>query len=347
MQFVHSGYCQAAGLCGDTALGWQPGAWGLLGQARRGVFQGTTLFSARNATCLFPAHLYLLGCRDYVKERGGVPLQCCLQMVYRKGSGHELVVNQAVQCGDGAVLPLKADRLPWLLPAVSPPVRTRRCLHPPCLHHPVLPSLSRAHGALCLLQHSLTAARFIACLVHCQQHPALPTFCTARCQPCALPVLRPAPPAAPHNLLLCALHCRCRVPPAAPCSACTVHRLVHCILPVVLCAAAALCIAHSTMHHLPSYPALPAATWTACSTVQCLFSAPPYPALLRPALCMVGSSAPPVCTARSVTPGLHPVLPAASCTAHGRLHHLQGHACHALCAAWSITHHMQHPVLPL
>lgn len=198
---------------------------------------------------------------------------------------------------------------------------TRRCLHPPCLHHPVLPSLRRAHGALCLLQHALTAARFIACLVHCQQHPALPTFCTARCQPCALPVLCPAPPAAPHNLLLCALHCRCRVPPAAPCSACMAHRLVHCILSMVLCAAAALCIAHSTMHHLPSYPALPAATWTTCSTVQCLFSAPPYPALLRPALCTVGSSAPPAVSHLACTPCcLQLALPTGDCTTCRAMH---------------------------
>lgn len=348
MQVVHSGYCQAAGLCGDTAPRRRPGAWGLPGQAR--VSQGTTLFSARNATCLFPAHLYLLGCRDYVKERGGVPLQRCLQMVYGNGSGHELVVlrNQAVQYGEGAVLLLKVDRLPWVLPAVSPPVCS--CLHPPCLHRPVLPPLHGAHGALRLLQHSLAAARFTACLVHCRQRPALLCTLAARILHCPLPAPRTACAAPCTTSSTSQPAALCPVLPV-PCATCSTVQRLHSASPGAPHAArgAVRCCstAHCSQHHAP-----PFAPCTACSDMDhlqhcaalvlrttCIL----HP--LRPALCTLGSSAPPaLCTARSVTHGLHPVLPAASCTAHGRLHHLQGRACHALCAACSTTRRLQHPL---
>lgn len=276
----------------------------------------------------------------------GVPLQCCLQMVYRKGSGHELVVNQAVQCGDGAVLPLKADRLPWLLPAVSPPVRLLQhqalpaptLPAPPCaafpaqgprcpVPPPACPDCSTVHR----LPRALPAAPCTAHILHCP----LPALCTACAVPCT--TSSTSQPAA-----LC---------PAlpVPCATCCTLQRLHGASPGALHTARGAVRCCSTVHCPQHQAPPPFISCTSCSDMDRL----QHCAVL--VLCTTLSCTPASCTVHgwqqcttcSVTPGLHPVLPAASCTTHRRLHHLQGHACHALCAAWSITHHLQHPVLPL
>lgn len=261
---------------------------------------------------------------------GGVPLQCCLQMVYRKGSEHKLVVNRAVQCGDGAVLPSKEDRLPWLLPAVSPPVcllqhqvlpaptlpappgaafpaQGPRCPVPP----PAFPDCSTVHR----LPRALPAAPCTAHVLHCP----LPALCTACAAPCT--TSSTSQPAA-----LC---------PAlpVPCATCSTMQRLQGASPGALhtaCGAVRCCsTVHCPQHRAPP-PFIPC---TSCSDIDhlqhcaVLVLCTTLSALLSPALCTVGSSAPPaLCTARSVTHGCTPcclqplALPTGDCTTCRAMH---------------------------